>query len=132
VLTLAEKILNAVKALFGLKSELAKAGLDRRERMAALFEKISTCLEETAGEIRAGRYPAGRCQQLLTYAGELPPLIEKELGATKAKEIGDALAEAHSVERLFADRDRPEGHAELVRLEEAAGLMLATANLIQI
>jgi len=131
-ITIAEKILSAVKVLFGLKDSLAKARVERRTRMADLFEKVATCLEETAKELRAGSYPGGRCQELLTYAVELPAIVGDELGQAKAEEIGSALKAAHEVERLYADQGKPEGRENVAKLDEAAGLLRALGNIVRV
>ena len=126
------KILDAIKALFGFKESLAKARTERRQRMGEAFVAVATCLEDAAREMRGGSYPAGRCQEMLTYSVELPRLVDEELGAAKAQEIGQALTEAHRVEMLFAKRDSPDGLADLARLEEAAGMLRALANLVRV
>ena len=132
VLELGVQIFNAIKALFGFKESLDKVKGERRIRMSGLFDAIAVCLDDTANQIRAGSYPAGRCQELLTYAVELPTMIEKEVGASKAKEIGDALNGAHEVERLFAVRTEATGEEQLVKLGEAAGLLRAMSNLLKL
>lgn len=129
--SLAVKILSAVKSIFDLRSTLAAGQAARRNAMADKFEKVASCLEAVAADIRGGTYPAGRCAEMLTYAVELPPLVSDELGESKAQEIGDALKDAYQVEKLHAERDRPEGHANLAKLDEAAGLLRATANLVR-
>lgn len=129
-LLIGERILAAVQALFGLKGSLDTAKREQRERMVVLFEKVAACLEATASELRSGNYPGGRCQELLTYAVELPAVVEGVLGEGKAKEIGDALRDAHQVERLFSTRDTPDGEADIGRLDEAAGLLRALGNLL--
>lgn len=130
--SLAVKILSAIKTLFGLKDGLAKADASRRSAMASRFENVALCLEATAANIRNDIYPAGRCAEMLTYAVELPPLIADALrDAGKAQEVGDALKEAYAVERLFGDRNQAEGRVDLARLDEAAGLLRALATLVR-
>jgi len=130
--SLAVTILGAIKTLFGLKDDLAKADSSRRTAMASKFENVAVCLEAAADDIRHDIYPAGRCAEMLTYAVELPPLVADGLGhAGKAQEIGDALKEAYAVERLFGDRDKPEGKVDLAKLDEAAGLLRALATLVR-
>ena len=131
-LTIAEKLLGFVKTLFGFKESLAKAKLERRQRMAVLFESVAACLEDTARQIRGGSYPAGRCHELLTYAVELPATVEDEVGAAKAQEIGAALTDAHEIERLFGDRNNADGPAQIAKLDEAAGLLRALSNLVKV
>ena len=125
-------ILNAVKVLFGLKDSLVTAAVERRSRMADLFGSVAACLEATAQELKAGDYPAQRCQELLTYAEDLPAVVEKELGPEKAGEIGGALRDAHEVERLHADSGTPDGKANVAKLDEAAGLLRALSNLVRV
>jgi hypothetical protein len=130
-ISLAVKILSAIKTLFGLKDSLAKADSSRRGAMAEKFEKVAACLEAAATEIRAGQYPAGRCAEMLTYAVELPPLVAADLNnKAKAQEIGDALKDAYAVEKIFAYRDQPQGKTDLAKLDEAAGLLRALATLV--
>lgn len=130
-LLIGERILAAIQALFGLKGSLETAKREQRERMVALFEKVAECLDSAASELRRGNYPGGRCQELLTYAVELPAVVKGVLEEGKAKEIGDALRDAHEVERLFAVRGTPEGEADIGRLDEAAGLLRALGNLLR-
>lgn len=112
------KILDAIKVLFGFKESLAKSRIERRQRMSDAFSGVAACLAEAAAEIRAGSYPAGRCQEMLTYAVALPKLADEELGEASAQEVGQALTEAHRVEMLFAERDSPHGLADLARLRK--------------
>jgi hypothetical protein len=131
-ISVALKILDAIKTLVGFGQDLAKSDASRRAAMAAKFEAVVGCLEGTAAEIRAGHYPGGRCAEMLTYAVELPPLVAKDLrDEGKAQEIGDALKEAYRVELLFRDRETPEGKADLAKLDEAAGLLRALATLVR-
>jgi len=128
----ATTILNAIKTLFSFGGSLSKASVERRGRMADLFEKVAECLDETAKEIRAGDFPHGRCQELLNYSVDLPAMIKDEVGAGKAQEIGSALVDAHSVEKLFALREGLEGREELRKLDEAAGDLRALANTVRV
>lgn len=132
MLTLAETILGAVTQLFGVKTELARAKVERRGRIADLFARMAECLEGTAASIRAGDFPAGRCAELLAYAQELPSAIDDELGDERAGTIAGALRGAHEVERLHSDRNTPAGRADLERLESAAGMLRAMGNLVRV
>jgi hypothetical protein len=130
-LSLAMKILEAVKALFGLRESLVKGDATRRASMAEKFEHVAACLEAAASEIRAGVFPAGRCAEMQTYASHLPPLVEEEIGKPQAQEIGRALEDASAVEQLYNGRTSPEGMADLRRLDEAAGVLHAMANIVR-
>jgi hypothetical protein len=129
--SLAAQILGAIKTLVGLRQDLAKGEASRRTAMAEKFMKVAACLEGAASEIRAGTYPAGRCHEMLTYAVELPPLVVHELSPSKAQEISDALQAAYRVETLHNDRHSLEGKDDLFKLDEAAGLLRALANLVR-
>jgi hypothetical protein len=131
-LLIGSRILEAVKTLLGLRSDLAKAKIERRGRIGDLFSQISDCLEGTAKEIRAGTYPHGRCAEMGQYAKELPDAIGDELGKGKATTIAATLAEAHEVERLFSNPMTPEGIAEISKLDEAAGILRAISNVVRV
>ena len=68
---------------------------------------------------------------MLTYAIELPDAVRQEIGDARANEIGAALKDAYAVEQLFAIRNEPEGHDQLAKLDEAAGMLRARANLLR-
>jgi hypothetical protein len=126
------KILGAIKALFGLKESLAKADIEHRGRMADLFEKVAVCLEQTAAQIRAGTYPGGRCQEMLSYAVDVPAMTKATIGEARAQEIGTALKESYQVERLFGDRETAAGEEQLQKLDEAAGTIRALGNILRV
>jgi hypothetical protein len=128
-LSLASKILGAVKTLCGLRESLAAGTAQRRAAMAQKFLRVADCLDATASELRAGRYPHGRCAEMLEYAVALPPLVRDEIGAGKSQEVGDVLLGAHEVESLHNRIHAPEAAADLARLDEAAGLLRALATL---
>jgi hypothetical protein len=128
-----EKILNVAKAAMGLSDQFRAAQSEKKEKIAKLFEQIGDCLIKVSAEIRAGRVPHGSCNELSTYAQELPVLLSKELGDTKARQLGEDLDAAHNTEAGAIDlrgEDDPEPY--LQRLEEAAGKFQALANLIRV
>lgn len=131
-LTLGTGILNAIKALLGLKASLVKASATERGTMADLFERIANCLEQASSEIRAGVYPQGRCQELLTYAVALPGRMKGIVPEGEAREIGWALQHAHSVEGLYSIRDQAPGLEQLRALDEAAGTIRGLGNLLRV
>jgi len=135
MIDLVKNILEVVKSLLGLSEKLAAAKRQRRENMAALFEKISSCLASVSSEIRMGKVPHGKCYELETYAQELPDAIRVEVGDDKATELGNTLLSAHRVERLameineLAEEDK---EPLLKDIEEASGRFQALANIVRV
>jgi hypothetical protein len=128
-----ETILTVAKVALGLSDQLRAANVEKREKIAKLFEQIGVCLTNVSAVIRDGGVPYGSCTELETYADELPGLLEKELGDAKARELGAALAAAHNTEggaihlRGVSDRE-----PYLQHIEEAAGKFQALAHLIRV
>jgi len=133
MLDVAKNILDILKSLLGLSDQLKAAERQRRADMAALFQNISNCLAATSGEIRAGGVPHGRCGELITYTQALPGVIDCEVGEVRARELGNMLHSAYSVEQLaMAIAGSPDKEVYLAQLEEASGKFRALANLIQV
>jgi hypothetical protein len=128
-----KNILSVVKSLMGLSGKL-KAGEDqRRKRMSALFVKISDCLAAVSAEIRAGGVPHGKCAEMQTYGDELPKVIAKEVGETKAAELGKLLHSAYAVEQLAIDlKKSAKREPHLRQIEEASGKFRALATMMRV
>jgi hypothetical protein len=133
MLDIVKNILDVVKSLLGLSTELKSAERQNRADMAKLFDDISACLAGTSAEIRAGAVPHGRCGELLTYGQNLPALVEGAIGVQKARELGDQLISAYAVERLaYQLANVPDRETHLAALEEASGKFRALANLMRV
>ncbi|MBI4510924.1 MAG: hypothetical protein HY698_14925 [Deltaproteobacteria bacterium] len=126
------KLYALARELWGLRDTLISARRERRERIAALFQKIAQCLDEVEAKLLDNEVPHGQCEQLYTYVQELPGVIESVVGAEKARKLGERLTEAYDVEMLYADlRLHPaERERELVALARAAGQLRALADII--
>ncbi|MFO8029813.1 MAG: hypothetical protein R6U28_08120 [Cyclonatronaceae bacterium] len=129
-------ILDVSKSLLGMSELLRNANRQSRTDMSDLFQKISTCLASVSTEIRAGGVPHGRCGELEQYALALPALLEKELGATQAQELGQTLHAAYNVESVAINlqqvHDAREKEPYLAQIEEAAGKFQALSNLVRV
>ncbi len=130
--TLVGNILGVAKSLLGLTDKLQAAEQARKEKIASLFEKISDCLVGVSSEIRIGNVPHGRCNELITYAHELPDLIRANVGDQKADELGQTLHSAYNVERMAMDISAvADKESCLKEIEEASGKFRALANIVR-
>ncbi len=126
------KFLDLVRTLLGLSGQLKTAAIERRSRMATLFDKISECLADVSAQIRNGTPPHGRCGELATYAYDLPSHIDAEVGEAKANEIGAILHEARNVEGLAIELLKSnERDADLSVIDEASGKFRALAHMLR-
>ena len=131
-LTLVTSILGVAKSLLGLSDKLRAADESRKARTATLFSSISDCLASISSEIRSGNVPHGRCAELITYAEQLPGLVEADVGHEKATELGRSLHSAYDVEGLAASLDtEADKEPYLQKIEEASGKFRALANIIR-
>lgn len=136
MLDIFKTILDVAKSLLGISDQLRNAEGERRKDMAHLFEQISNCLVAVSTEIRTGGIPHGRCQELQQYAEALPTLLKKDLGESRAQELGDTLFSAYNVESVAMNlqkvADDQEKEPYLAQIEEASGKFRALANLVRI
>jgi len=133
MIDLAKNILDVAKALLGMSDQLRAAVRQRRADMANLFESISSCLATVSSEIRVGNVPHGKCGELITYSEALPGLIDKELGESKAKELGETLRSAYNVECMAMELSEvAEKEPHLKEIEEASGKFRALANILRV
>lgn len=133
MIELIKNILSVAKTLLGMSDQLRAAKQERREKMADLFEKISSCLATVSGEIRVGGIPHGACGELITYSEALPNLIASEVGEKKANDLGKTLRSAYNVERLAMElKNISKKEPHLRKLEEASGKFKALANLTRV
>lgn len=133
MIDLIKNILDVAKALLGMSDQFRAIEQKRRADLATLFENISACLATVSSEIRIGNIPHGKCEELITYSEALPELISKELGETKANELGDTLRSAYDVERMAMElREISEKEPHLKYIEEASGKFRALANIVRV
>lgn len=131
-ITLVGNILGVAKSLLGITDKLQAAEQTRKEKIGNLFENISDCLVGVSSEIRIGNVPHGRCNELITYAQELPGLIRADVGEQKADELGKTLHSAYDVEGMAMDISAAaDKEPYLKEIEEASGKFRALANIVR-
>lgn len=124
-----DTILSVAKALFDFKGEFDKSRRDRKDRIAQYFEEISKCLAEISSELKAHKYPYGKCAEMRTYADRLPRTVGDIIGKNEAQRLAKDLESAHEVELLFNQLEgSPNRRRDLAKLEEASGIFKALAN----
>jgi hypothetical protein len=131
-ITLVGNILGVAKSLLGITDKLQSAEQARKEKIGSLFENISDCLVGVSSEIGSGNVPHGRCNELITYAQELPDLIRADVGDQKADELGQTLHSAYNVEGMAIDLSAAtDKEPYLKEIEEASGKFRALANIVR-
>ena len=129
-------ILDVAKSLLGMSEQLRNADRKRSAEMSKLFERISDCLVAVSTEIRAGGIPHGRCAELQQYSTTLPTLLKRDLGESRAQEIGNTLLSAYNVESVAMDLQKMVNDQDkepyLAQLEEASGKFRALANIVRV
>jgi hypothetical protein len=131
--TLVTNILGVAKSLLGLSDKLAAAERARRTDISNLFSSISDCLSAVASEVREGKIPHGKCGELITYADQLPGLLETDIGEEKATKLGRTLHSSYDVEGMAASLDSEADKEPYLKvIEEAAGKFRALSNLTRV
>jgi hypothetical protein len=132
LLTTIDEILSVAKGLLAIRESFAKAKKERRENVAVYFEKISTCLAETAKELRKGVVPHGMCGRMSVYAEEFEEtvkgLISKEKAEKFSQKLKDNYATEHAVDDIIKARER---ESEIDKIEEASGVFQGLADSIR-
>ena len=133
------EILNAIlelaKSLLGMSDQLKAAERQQKSDLATLFEKIGGSLAATSSEIRSGKTPHNRAEEINTYAEGIFPIASKALGEDKANELKYALESAYwaKLGAFQATSSDLEPDEELLKvIEEASGKFQALANLVRL
>ncbi|HYA41934.1 MAG TPA: hypothetical protein VEF34_11555 [Syntrophobacteraceae bacterium] len=117
-------ILDVAESLLRMSEQLCSAGLQRRNEMSVLFEKIGNCLAKVSKEIGAGGVPHALCDELVEYAQGFPALLRKEVGNVPADELGDTLQSAFSMLCVAMDlrqvKDPQDKERYLALIDEAS------------
>lgn len=130
-MTMATNILNLAKSLLGLVDELRKVDLERREKIAHLFENIRASLLSASDEIGNDRTPHGVCSEIIHYAESLAVLIRAEVGNDHADELEHTLSYVCDGKRLALPIMSEEDKAFcLTVLDEASGKFRALVNIL--
>ena len=128
-MTTVDEILSVAKALFSIKESFAKAKKERREDLAVYFEKISTCLAETAKELRKGVVPHGMCGRMKGYAEQFEDTVKGLIDRNKAQEFSKKLLDNYETENALHDMCQArERESELAKIEETSGVFQALAD----
>jgi hypothetical protein len=130
-----EIILSVAEIIFGLRSELAKAHQERKQRVAEFLTAVAQTIEDTSAFIRQGIYPHGKCQELLSHSQHMEAAIKDIIGDQQASDLSNQLKEAWEIERLYGElNSKPENERErsLNVLDQAAGLFRATAAFVRV
>lgn len=123
-----DTILSVAKALLGFTESFKKARRERKDRIANYFEEVSKCLEEVSKELKADRYPHGKCAEMGIYADRLTNTVGHVIGKVEAKKLAKNLKKVHEVEKLFSELyNSPNKTRELTKLDEASGIFRALA-----
>ena len=126
-------LLDLAKTVIGLKSDLIKATLDRRLRMADYLDKISSCIENTSASIRKGDRPDKWCGELSEYLDSFVEIVGKEVGEEKIENYRKVLSRAVVVRGMsFAERDAGSKEILLLTLDDASGRFKAFANSLRV
>jgi hypothetical protein len=122
---IADTILGVAASIFKYKDETNKIRADRRDRVADYFLEISKTIEEAANYIARGEHPHGACESLRTYAGRLPDTIRDFVPEPEAKEYGDKLMTAYSLEHIACNASAEERNQIVIELRSASGIFRA-------
>ena len=121
--------LEVAREIFRLNSMIAAEKPDRRERVAAYYQKIANTLKEVVASLRAYERPTGNCEKMLLYGAQLPDHIGDLIGMDRAKELSRKLRDAYHVEGLIIDLDGvADREASLADLEKAAAYFEVSAD----
>lgn len=130
-----DTLLSVGKALFGLRTELAKARKERKNEVADFIASLAKIIDETAASLRRDEYPGGQCAELFAHSQQLEAAIGDLIGLPKAVELTTQLEEVREIERLYAELhgDEPaERSRKLSVLDEAAGQFRAAAAFVRV
>jgi len=137
-------LLDLAKSLLGLKADLNKSALERRQRIGSYLDKITDCLEQIIRKFREGTNPYSQCSELDEYLNLLVEIIGKEVGEDQLKRYEDILAGAVAARGgassaflqdsslSMADGDDKSQESELRVLEDAVGRFKALANSLRV
>ncbi len=129
----AKNLLGLAKALFGLKSELQKAALDRRIRIADYLDKIGNCLAEAASGFRGGQVPFETCGRLAEYMRSLMEVVGDTIDPARVAHFAEVLDDAALTRGILANSaEEAEREQGLEKLESAAGEFKALADSLRV
>lgn len=87
-------LLDLAKNLLGLKADLDKSVLERRQRVATYLNNISDCLNQVVKKFREGKVPSSMCSEVDEYLYSLFGVVGEEVGEEKLERYKQILANA--------------------------------------
>ncbi len=130
-----DTISNVAQGLFGVRSQLAGARRDRKDRVADYLSGLAQTIEETSASLSQGIYPHGKCQELLSHSQTMVAAIGDVIGQQPSADYAAQLKEVWEIERLHAELSGlpiKERERRLHVLDQAAGLFRAAAAYVRV
>lgn len=130
-----ETILAVGQKLFGLKIELSKARLARKQQVAEFLASLAQTIEDASASLRQGIYPHGKCEELFMHSQQMGAAIGDLIGQAQADDLGTRLKEVWEIEQLYGElgsQSQQERDRRLDTLDQAAGLFRATAAFVRV
>jgi hypothetical protein len=133
--TIVETIFSVGQKLFGLRIELAKARLARKQQVADFLAATAQTIEDASASLKQGIYPHGKCQELLSHSQNMESAIGDLVGESLARDLGAQLKEVWEIEQLFGELKSTapsERERKLSVLDQGAGFFRATAAFVRV
>jgi hypothetical protein len=131
-------LLDLGKTLLGVKADLAKAGLEQRERSAVYLDKVSEALSQIVDTFRAGNgIPHEACGSLSGYVRLLLDAMTPSLDAEKLSYYSELLSGAALTRQLLAEisqagiESSSDKEEALADLQTACGEFKALASFLR-
>ena len=113
--------LGVAREMYSLRPKLEAANRERKEAVAAYYQKIAETLKEVTASLRNNIVPHGNCEKMRRYAKLLPQTVGDLIGMQKADELSNELMKAYDVESLLSKLSGIDNRDErLADLEKAA------------
>lgn len=96
---------------------------------------IGNLIRSVAEDLNKGVYPAGKCQQMDLYAGELNNILKGQFSEKDAARLNDYLSQALHVERLLGELNNISLEAKdknIELLEIAASSFIASGEIVKL
>jgi len=87
-------LLDLAKSLLGLKADLDKSALERRQRVGTYLNNISDCLNQSVKKFREGEVPTSICSEVDEYLYNLFDVVGEEVGEEKLERYRQILSNA--------------------------------------
>jgi hypothetical protein len=135
VVDIIDTIFSVGQKIFGLKLDLSKARLARKEIVTEFLNSIAQSIADTSALLKQGIYPHGKCQEILLHSEQMEAAIGDLIGEVLARDLASQLAEVHQVERLYGELSTYTDADKLRKLnllDQAAGQFRASAAFVKV